>query len=128
MKKIEVRWSTALLMTLCVAAHAQTETNQYAVGWTLNTPSGSLAPALPNTTLVPQADPISILGMNRVAPTVSLLALTGLPAAEDPAKYVSFRFKTGSVPNADLVLNLAGYALKTLRMVSNSKLELSCTT
>ncbi|WP_395024601.1 hypothetical protein [Comamonas odontotermitis] len=111
MKKIKVRLAAALLMTSCVAAHAQTETNQYAVGWTLNSPAGTLAPSLANTTLVPQADPIGISGMTRVASNVTLLALTGLPPAEDSAKYVSFRFKTGGVANADIVLNLAGYSL-----------------
>lgn len=111
MKKIDSRFIAALIMSLCAASHAQTETNQDVLGWSLNTPPGSLDPSPVVSPMVSQADPISISGMTRVSPGITLLALTGLPTAEDLSKYVSFRFTTGSVADADIVLNHAGYAL-----------------
>lgn len=110
MKIINSRWATALLACLCATTHAQISSNELVLGWTLNTPRGTLNPA-PLRPPVSQADPIHISGMTRVTPTAAVLALRGLPASEDANTYVSSRFTTGSVPEADIVLNLAGYSL-----------------
>lgn len=111
MKILDDAFIAALLVTFGATAQAQTEANQVVLGWSLNSPPGSLNPSSLVPPMVSQADPISISGLTRVSPAVTLLALTGLPAAEDPTKYISYRFTTGDVPSADIVLNHAGYSL-----------------
>jgi len=114
MHKFKNLYLAACLVASSATSQAQTENNQMAVHWTLNAPAGGLSPTLINPSLVTEAAPISISGLTRTAPNVTLLALTDLPPVEDSSKYVSYRFTTADVGDADIALSQATYSLNDL--------------